>query len=104
MCITPDQLVQINRAINDKNHLEQLNDVLLNDVEKSDSVICYWMLTTNKRDSLLRMEREKFLLAEEINRQLSISLKEQQKQSRCRIIGVGVGATLLGTLIGVLLK
>lgn len=86
------------------NFLERERTILLEEVAFSDSLSRYWKDISERKDSIIRFENEKFDLAEDINAELYRSLKAQKIKSRNTIIGVGVGGTLLGVLIGVLLK
>lgn len=103
VAITKPQLIQINRSLNDYRHIRLANENLLKEAVYSDSISCYWhriavnaeemyTLETQRSDILLR--RVEYLEAEVVN---------EKKKSRKIGIGVGVGGTLLGVIIGALL-
>ena len=104
LAITKPQLVKINRSLNDYIHLRKTNELLQMDLRVSDSLIYYWKKVAVTNDTLYLLESKKFDEAQKVNGSLQQSLREQKKKSRIINIGVGVGGTLLGILLGVLLR
>lgn len=74
------------------------------DLVASDSLGFYWKNISVKKDTMLLFEQKKLMEANRLNESLQESLKLQKKKSRKTIIGVGVGGTLVGIILGVLLK
>lgn len=74
------------------------------DLVASDSLGFYWKNISIKKDTMLLFEQKKLMEANRLNESLQESLKLQKKKSRKTIIGVGVGGTLVGIILGVLLK
>lgn len=104
LAISKEQLIKINRTINSYIHLKKTNDILRMDLSVSDSLIHYLRETSLKKDSLILMENQKFENSCRIVKDLQESLDIQKTKSRKTIIGVGVGGTLFGVLLGVLLR
>ena len=69
----------------------------------ADSLRFYWEQVAVKSDNLYLMESQKFEQLSGINKSLQVAIEEEKKKSRKIVIGVGVGSTLLGVLLGVLL-
>lgn len=69
----------------------------------ADSLRFYWEQVAVKSDNLYLMEAQKFEQLSGINKSLQVAIEEEKKKSRKIVIGVGVGSTLLGVLLGVLL-
>lgn len=74
------------------------------DLVVSDSLCFYWKNMYLKKDTILRFETIKFEESHKYTRSLEESLKLEKKKKRKAIIGVGVGGTLIGIILGVLLK
>lgn len=74
------------------------------DLSVSDSLIHYLRESSLKKDTLISMEVQKFDNSCRIIKNLQESLGTQKTKSRKTIIGVGVGGTLFGVLLGVLLR
>ena len=73
------------------------------DLAVSDSLIYCWRNISLRNDSLYLMEQRKFNELSLINNSLQESIKRDKFKSRKICIGVGVGGTLIGILLGVLL-
>lgn len=69
----------------------------------SDSMCFYWKQTALKSDTLYAVEAQKFEQLTRINNSLIVVLDNEKKKKQKMCIGVGVGGTLLGILLGVLL-
>lgn len=104
VAITVPQLITINRSLNDYTHLKSINRNLLKDLIASDSICDYLRKISLKKDTIYFMDSLKFEESLAISRELKESLKIQKKKSRKTIVEVGVGGTLLGVLLGVLLR
>ena len=104
LAISKDQLIKINRTLNSYVHLKKTNEILRMDLSVSDSLIHYLRESSLKKDTLISMEVQKFDNSCRIIKNLQESLDTQKTKSRKTIIGVGVGGTLFGVLLGVLLR
>lgn len=69
----------------------------------SDSMCFYWKQTALKSDTLYSVEAQKFEQLAGINKSLIVALDDEKRKKQKMCIGVGVGGTLLGMLLGVLL-
>jgi predicted metal-binding transcription factor (methanogenesis marker protein 9) len=104
VAITPQQLIEINLSRNDYMQLKELHTQLQKYVVASDSTIYYWERVAATKDTEIQLERQKFEEAEKINKSITEAFESQKKKSKRTVIGVGVGGTLVGILLGVLLK
>ena len=68
----------------------------------SDSLVVYWKKFAEKSDTISSLENKKYDNLLEINQNLKNSLDANKKKYRKTAIGVGVGGTLLGFILGVL--
>lgn len=73
------------------------------DLVVSDSLCFYWKQVAVKSDTLYLMETLKYEQLTRVNESLQAALRDEKRKSRIIGIGVGVGGTLLGLLLGVLL-
>lgn len=73
------------------------------DLVVSDSLCSYWKQVAVKSDTLYLMETLKYEQLTRVNESLQAALHDEKRKSRIIGIGVGVGGTLLGILLGVLL-
>lgn len=69
----------------------------------SDSMCFYLKQTALKSDTLYSVEAQKFEQLTGINNSLIVALDNEKRKKQKMCIGVGVGGTLLGILLGVLL-
>lgn len=97
----------INRSLNDYEHLQEVADVLKKDLVLQDSIRNILYLENQALERLISSQEKKMDLtqrgyAEQLDYKDSL-LKQYKKKSRKQAIGVGVGGTLLGLLLGVLL-
>lgn len=70
----------------------------------SDSLVVYWKKITSKSDSICALETEKYDNLYRVNRTLESEIKNVNKKCRKNAIGVGVGGTILGFILGLLLS
>ncbi len=73
------------------------------DLQSLDSLCFYWEKVASNTDALYLMEAQKNLHLAKINGSLQDALVYEKRKSRRTNIGVGVGGTLLGVVLGVLL-
>lgn len=102
VAINKEQLIKINRSLNDYIHVRKINKYLHMDIAVSDSLTYYWKNIALKTDSIAIMESKKFDEVNTININLQNALREEKTKSKKIGIGVGVGGTMLGILLGVL--
>ncbi len=101
VAITNAQLVKVNRALNDYIHLKEAYRLTQMDLAVSDSMLNYYKKSVLSQQGIINLQEQKF------NTQTTFyeeSLKREKKKSRMKSIGVGVGGTLLGIVLGVLLS
>jgi hypothetical protein len=101
VAITQAQLIQVNRSLNDYVHLKEAYALTQMDLAVSDSMLNYYKQSVVSQQGIISLQDEKF------NKQTTFyeeSLRREKKKSRKKSIGVGVGGTLLGIVLGVLLK
>jgi len=101
VAITNAQLVKVNRALNDYVHLKEAYRLTQVDLAVSDSMLNYYKKSVLSQQGIINLQEQKF------NTQTAFyeeSLKREKKKSRMKSIGVGVGGTLLGIVLGVLLS
>ena len=104
VCITPSQLKDVVLDLNTGEYLRVENELLRTQISKSDSLCVYWRKLSEAKDTLVAMEVQKYQNLERINQNLEASLNTEKRKSRNTIIGVGVGGTLVGILLGLLLS
>ena len=101
VAITTYQLVKVNRALNDYIHLKKIYHLAQMDLAASDSIIAYYKKNVQLQQGVIDLQDKKFkeqaIFYEE-------EIKRKNKKSRKQSIGVGVGGTLLGFVLGVLLS
>ena len=68
----------------------------------SDSLVVYWKKVSEKSDTIRSLENKKYDNLSKINKNLENSLNTNRKKYRKTAIGVGVGGTILGFILGVL--
>lgn len=74
------------------------------DLSASDSLISYWRQISIKKDTVIFFNAAKFEEQTKYNESLRKSLALEKRKKRKAIIGVGVGGTLIGIILGVMLK
>ena len=101
VAITHPQLIKINRALNDYSHLKEAYKLAQMDLAVSDSMLNYYKKSAESYQQVIDLQEQKFDLQ---GSYLKETLERQKKKSRKLFIGVGVGGTLLGAVLGVLLS
>ena len=101
VAITHPQLIKINRALNDYVHLKKAYELTQMDLAVSDSMLNYYKKSTESYKQVIDLQEQKFDLQGSYFKE---TLERQKKKSRKTSIGVGVGGTLLGAVLGVLLS
>lgn len=104
LAITRTQLVTINRSLNDYLYLREINRTLKKDLLVADSLCYYLRLSSAKKDTLYSIRSKQLSETTSINKTLELALKKEKRKKKLLTIGVGVGGTLLGVFLGVLLK
>ena len=101
--ISKDQMVKLNRSLNDYVHLLRVNDLLRKEIITLDSTI----FTLKKVGEL---ERRSYVMAEkksyeqaEISRELKNALRREKKRKIITSVCVGAGGVLTGALVGMLI-
>ena len=77
---------------------------LSNCLRFSESICSTIEKISGAKDTLIVMEVQKYQNLDRINQNLEASLNIEKRKSRNTIIGVGVGGTLVGILLGLLLS
>ncbi len=105
VAVTPNQLVRINRDLNNFNYLQKsyLNIVKQLSVADSLNTVQKQMLST--QDEILAVESLKFERVMSVNDNLRTTFKKEKKETRNRalLIGGGVGLSI-GFIVGVIIK
>ena len=101
VAITNTQLVKVNRALNDYIHLKEAYRLTQMDLAVSDSMLNYYKESVLSQQGIINLQEQKFDTKTAFYGE---SLKREKKKSRMKSIGVGVGGTLLGIVLGVLLS
>lgn len=94
-------MVTINRALNDYEHLKKVHQLVQMDLALADSSISHYKEKVSVQQNMLDLQDKRF---KEQTLFYDDLLKSKDKKSRKRYIGVGVGGTLLGIVLGVLLS
>lgn len=102
--VTIPQLQKINLGINELQALRTENTILQGQLECSDSLIITMRNSIIVRDSLVTLQKLKYDESQKMCESLEKSLSLQKKKHMGTAIGVGAGCTLLGIIIGVLIK
>lgn len=95
-------MITINRSLNDYIHLKEINKNLKMGLSVSDSLVGYWKKVAEKSDTICSLVDKKYDNLSRINQNLENSLNINRKKYRKTAIGVGVGGTILGFILGVL--
>ena len=100
VAITKPQLIRVNRALNDYFHLKETYRLTQMDLAVSDSMLNYYKKSVISQQGIIALQEQRF------NTQTTFyeeALKREKRKRRNTAIGVGVGGTLLGIVLGVLL-
>lgn len=71
------------------------------DLAVSDSMLNYYKKSVLSQQEIINLQEQKFNTQNTLYEE---SLKREKKKNRAKSIGVGVGGTLLGIVLGVLLS
>ena len=96
-------MVTINRMLNRGDLYEETNTRLYKELALTDSLCNYLKEVSFKKDTIINLEVEKFRQASEVNESLKTALIVEKNKNRKNSLRVGVGGTLLGVLLGVLI-
>lgn len=108
LAITKCQLLTINRSLNRYEHLLESYSLLERQLDLQDSIIVLKYVEGITQDSIIR-EQQRVIESTYYQWYASVDKLESdfsqyKEKSRKRSIGVGVGGTLLGLILGVLLS
>ena len=101
---TRQQLIDINRTINKAIHLEETNKILQMDLAISDSLSYFQNSIIEKQDSIIAITDKKYMETTALSDDLQKQITNNKKRYRRNLYKVGVGATLLGVVLGVIFK
>lgn len=104
LAITRQQLIDINRTINKAIHLEETNKILQMDLAISDSLSYFQNSIIEKQDSIIAITDKKYMETTALSDDLQKQITNNKKRYRRNLYKVGVGATLLGVVLGVIFK
>lgn len=101
IALTKPQLIKVNRALNDYLHLKETYRLTQMDLAVSDSMLNYYRQSVISQQGIITLQEQKF----DAQTTFFEEALQREKQKRRNIsIGVGVGGTLLGLILGVLLS
>lgn len=80
------------------------NEKLTEEISLVDEKVELLVSELTAKDSIIYMGQSKLEISRKLNEDLERSLLEQKRRSRKTFIGVGVGGTLFGVLLGMLLN
>ena len=103
VAVTIPQLTHINRTINNYRHLRLVNENLQSSLAVADSLGNYWQQIAERTEDVYLLECRRYDILSKQNTYLQDELQREHKKSRQISIGVGVGGTFLGLVLGVLL-
>ncbi len=104
LAITRQQLIDINHTINKAIHLEKTNKILQMDLAISDSLSYFQNSIIEKQDSIIAITDKKYMETTALSDDLQKQITNNKKRYRRNLYKVGVGATLLGVVLGVIFK
>lgn len=103
MCLTKPQLIKLNIKLNNFAQLRAVHAVTLQELKLSDSISSYWRLSFETQKTIGAKESQKFNEAMLFQESLKQELLEERSRNVKRVISVGIGGTLIGAILGVLL-
>ena len=103
LAINKEQLISINRALNNYNHLQKLHKNLQVELLVMDSMVVSLRNINSMEVKKSLLTEEKYLKQVKISEELHKALLREKKQKIKKSICVGAGGTLIGVVIGMLL-
>ena len=105
VAVTPNQLVRINRDLNNFNYLQKSYLNIVNQLSVADSLNTVQKQMLSTQDEILAVESLKFERVMSVNDNLRTTFKKEKKETRNRalLIGGGVGLSI-GFIVGVIIK
>lgn len=98
----------VNRSLNDYEHLQREHELLKMEADAGETIIRLYDSEISVLDSALRLQDEKIkIIIKDCDNKIKVTeskLSQYKIKSRRKTIGVGVGGTLLGIILGVLLS
>lgn len=103
LAINKEQLISINRALNNYNHLQKLHKNLQVELLVMDSMVVSLRNINSMEAKKSLLTEEKYLKQVKISEELHKALLKEKRQKIKKSICVGAGGTLIGVVIGMLL-
>ena len=103
LAINKEQLISINRALNNYNHLQKIHKNLQVELLIMDSMVVSLRNINSMEVKKSLLTEEKYLKQVKISEELHKALLRERKQKIKKSICVGAGGTLIGVVIGMLL-
>lgn len=103
LAINKEQLISINRALNNYNHLQRIHKNLQVELLVMDSMVVSLRNINSMEVKKSLLTEEKYLKQVKISEELHKALLREKKQKIKKSICVGAGGTLIGVVIGMLL-
>lgn len=105
VAVTPNQLVRINRDLNNFNYLQKSYLNIVNQLSVADSLNTVQKQMLSTQDEILAVESLKFERVMSVNDNLRTTFKKEKKETRNKalLIGGGVGLSI-GFIVGVIIK
>ena len=105
VAVTPNQLVRINRDLNNFNYLQKSYLNIVNQLSVADSLNTVQKQMLSTQDEILAVESLKFERVMLVNDNLRTIFKKEKKETRNKalLIGGGVGLSI-GFIVGVIIK
>lgn len=93
----------MNRALNDYEHLKKEVSLLTDRAKISDGIILELKGQVSRRDSVITLNEQKFFLQDSHYKGEIMKVENKNKKLKKLSIGVGVGGSIIGFLIGLLI-
>ena len=105
VAVTPNQLVRINKDLNNFNYLQKSYLNIVNQLSVADSLNTVQKQMLSTQDEILAVESLKFERVMLVNDNLRTTFKKEKKETRNKalLIGGGVGLSI-GFIVGVIIK